>query len=100
MLFHVTLALVMLATTANRGGRLLLALYALKLGAQPLAVGLLAATFAVFPTTLSWPIGMLVDRFGARWMLALGSTSLILGAIVPYFFPVLPAIFLAAVFFG
>jgi MFS family permease len=100
MFLKILLALVALAVTVNRGSRLLLALYALKLGAQPLAVGILAATFAIFPTTLSWPIGMLVDRFGARWTLALGSACLIVGAIVPYFFPVLTGIFVAAGLIG
>ena len=37
--------------------RVLVTLYALSLGAQPLTIGLLAATFAVFPMLLSWKTG-------------------------------------------
>ena len=38
-----------------------------------IAVGMLAATYALFPATLSWPVGMLADRFGSRWPLLIGT---------------------------
>lgn len=100
MFFRILLLLVIFAITTNRGGRLLLALFALQLGAQPLAVGFLAATFAVFPAVLSWPIGMVVDRFGARWLLAAACACQIAGPLLPFLFPGLPAIFAGAALIG
>ena len=93
-------ALTFFNMTAVRAGRVLLALYALKLGAQPFAVGVLAATFSVFPMVLSWQIGRLSDRFGSRWLLALGAAGGGCGMLVPYFVPGLPALYVAAAMNG
>lgn len=81
-------------------GRVLLTLYALKLGASPFAIGVLAATFAVFPMSLSWLSGRLSDRFGSRWLLMFGSVGTALGMLVPYFFSGLPAVFIAGAMNG
>ena len=100
MSINLILALSLFNMTGVRAGRVLLALYALKLGAQPLAVGVLAATFSVFPGVLSWPIGILGDRIGSRWPLMLGTVGLGFGVLAPYFFPGLPALFIAAAMIG
>ena len=86
--------------TGVRAGRVLLALYALQLGAQPFAVGVLAAAFSVFPMVLSWQIGKLSDRFGSRWLLAFGAAGGGCGMLVPYFVPGLPALYVAAAMNG
>ena len=65
-------------------------------GRISLTVGLLAATFSVFPAVLSWPAGKLVDRFGSRWLLILGAIGGGLGMLIPSLLPGLVAIFLAA----
>ena len=83
-----------------RSGRVLVALYALELGAQSFAVGMLAATFSVFPGVLSWPIGILSDRIGSRWPLFLGTAGLAFAALAPYFFPGMPALFVASAVIG
>ena len=83
-----------------RSGRVLIALYALQLGAQSFAVGLLAATFSVFPGVLSWPIGILTDRIGSRWPLMFGTAGLAFAALAPYFFPGMPALFVASAVIG
>jgi len=93
-------ALTLFNMTGVRAGRVLLALYALKLGAQPFAVGVLAATFSVFPMLLSWQIGKLSDRFGSRWLLAFGAAGGGCGMLVPYFVPGLPALYVAAAMNG
>ena len=90
------LALGLLNMSSMRAGRVMLVLYALHLGAPPVMIGLLAATFSVFPALLSWPAGKLADRFGARWPLMLGAAGGGLGILIPYFVPGLPAIFVAA----
>lgn len=86
--------------TAVRAGRVLLALYALHLGAQPLAVGVLAATFSVFPMLLSLPAGRFADRFGSRWPLIIGAVGGACGMLAPYLVPRMPALFVAAAMNG
>ena len=98
------LNLVMTLSLAHFGtahaGRVLLAIYALELGAQPFAMGALAATFSFFPMTLSWTVGRLSDRFGARWLLLFGSIGGAVGMLVPYFLPGLPSLYIASGFLG
>jgi len=96
MSIYFALALGLLNMSSMRAGRVVLVLYALHLGAQPLTVGLLAATFSAFPAVLSWPAGKLADRFGSRWLLMLGALGGGLGMLIPYFVPGLAAIFVAA----
>jgi MFS family permease len=98
MLF--TLATSLLNAIAIRASRVLLALYALHLGAQPLTVGFIAATFSAFPTILSWHTGKLTDRYGARWLLVAGALGGAIGMVVPYFYTGLPALFFAAALNG
>ncbi|TNB76653.1 MFS transporter [Arthrobacter sp. BB-1] len=46
---------------------------ALELDVPGFALGLLAASYAVFPLLLAVPTGGLVDRLGERWLMAMGS---------------------------
>ncbi len=96
MSINFALVLGLLNMSSMRAGRVVLVLYALHLGAQPLTVGLLAAIFSAFPAVLSWPAGKLADRFGSRWLLMLGALGGGLGMLIPYFVPGLAAIFVAA----
>ena len=81
---YFTFALVLFNMTSVQAGRVLLALYALKLGAQPFAVGILAGTFSVLPMLLSWQVGKISDRFGSRWPLVFGAIGSVFG-IFPVF---------------
>ena len=81
-------------------GRVIITLYALKLGAQPFTVGVLAAMFSVLPTLLSWHVGRFSDRFGSRWLLMVGAAAGALGMLVPYVIPGLPALFVTSVMYG
>ena len=98
------LRLVMILSTAlfatAHAGRVLLAIYALELGAQPFAMGALAAVFSFFPMTLSWTVGRLSDRFGGRWLLLFGSIGGALGMLVPYFIPGMSSLYIASGFLG
>jgi predicted MFS family arabinose efflux permease len=100
MPLYFTFALVLFNMTSVQAGRVLLALYALKLGAQPFAVGILAATFSVLPMLLSWQVGKISDRFGSRWPLTFGAAGGACGMLVPYYIPGLPALYMAAVMNG
>jgi MFS family permease len=80
--------------------QMVLPLYALNLGASPVAVGLLAATFSLFPTLLAVTAGKLTDRFGARWPMTAGALICGLGMLVPYFFHNLAAVYFAGAMNG
>ncbi len=82
------------------GARVLFVLYALDLGASPFAVGLLATATQIFPLLLSYPAGVLQDRFGARWLLAAAACSGGIGISLPYFFPGMPALYIACALCG
>ncbi|WP_347108573.1 MFS transporter [Paenarthrobacter sp. S56] len=51
---------------------------ALELDVPPFALGVLAASYAVFPLLLALPIGNLVDRLGERRLMAAGSAVVLL----------------------
>ena len=100
MTVRLALVLTFLNSVSIRAARVVLALYALDLGAQPVTVGVLAATFSAVPTILSWQAGRLADKFGSRWLLIVGAAGGGLGMLVPYFFAGLPAVFIAAALIG
>lgn len=80
--------------------RVVLALYALDLGAQPSGVGLLFATYYAFPLVISWPLGRLSDRIGSRWLLVFGAVSGTCGMLIPYFVRDLSALYAAGTMIG
>ncbi len=72
MSIYYTFILALLNITSVRASRVLLSLYALELGAQPFAIGILAATFSALPMLLSWQAGFLIASVPAgRSFLAL-----------------------------
>jgi MFS family permease len=83
-----------------QAGRVLLALDALRLGANPFAVGALAATFSAFPMVFAWIAGRLDDRFGSRWLLMSGAVGSSCGLLIPFLLPTLPALYVAAAMLG
>lgn len=85
---------------AIAAARVLFALHALHLGANPFHVGLLAAANQVFSMLFSIPAGALGDRYGARWLLVFGSVCGGIGLLLPYFWPGLPALYAAAALCG
>src|SRR5690606_9449508 len=100
MSVHYVVALALFNMSSVRAGRVLLTLYALKLGAEPAAIGLLAASFSVIPLLFSWASGRWSDRFGSRWLLMLGVVGSSSGMLLPYFFPSLATIFIAGMLSG
>ena len=100
MLLYLAFALALLNMANVRAGRVVLALYALDFGAQPAAVGALAATFSALPMLLSWTAGRWSDRYGSRWLLVGGGVCGAVGMLVPYFFSGLAALFTGAALIG
>jgi MFS family permease len=100
MSFNFTFILAFFFEICFKTGRVIITLYALKLGAQPFTVGALAAILSVMPSLLSWYVGQLADRFGSRWLLMLAATAGALGMLIPYVMPGLPALFITSVMYG
>jgi MFS family permease len=100
MPLYLTFTLAVSIMTIVQAGRVLLTLYALKLGAQPFAVGILAATFSALPMLISWQVGRFTDRFGSRWPLMCGAVGGALGMLLPYYVSGLPALYIAGVMNG
>ena len=93
---HLTFAVGFLSFTAMTASRVVLSLYALKLGAEASAVGALAAMFFVFPLLLSWPVGAMSDRMGPRKPLIASAVIAGLGLMLPFFWQHVAALYIAA----
>ncbi|HXF66093.1 MAG TPA: MFS transporter [Burkholderiales bacterium] len=94
------LAIVLVWNSGYKGLRVLNTLYALELGAGPLETGLLLATYGVFPLLLAVHVGRLGDRYGVRTPAAAGMIVSVCGALLPFLWPALPALFAAAAVTG
>jgi MFS family permease len=100
MSIYFTFILTFFIFLSTQAGRVVITLYALKLGAQPFTVGVLAAMFSVVPTLLSWHVGRFSDRFGSRWLLMVGAVVGAMGMLLSYVIPGLPALFVTSVMYG
>ncbi len=100
MSIYFAFALVLFTFLPVNGARVLLSLYALDLGAAPLAVGFLTATFSVFPMLLAVLSGKITDRVGARWPVFGGAVIVLCGMLLPYFLRGVPLLFVASALNG
>ena len=97
---YLTFAVGFLSFTAMTAARVVLSLYALQLGAEASSVGVLGAMFFIFPLLLSWPVGAMSDRTGPRKPLV-GSTLIGgSGLLLPFFWPHVAALYIAAAMSG
>jgi predicted MFS family arabinose efflux permease len=85
MRVYFVVLMAMLSSIALRGSKVAIALYALELGADAAAVGLLAALFAVFPLLLAVQAGRISDRFGVRAPIACGTLAMAAGLALAFF---------------
>jgi len=99
-LLYYLYGLCLLIMTSARGARVVVSLYALDLGASPLTVGMLAASFSLMPVLLAWPVGRWADRAGARWPMLAGALGATLSMLLPFAFHTLPVLFIAALLNG
>jgi MFS family permease len=100
MSIYFTLILAFFTRTSLDTGRVIITLYALKLGAQPFTIGVLVAILSAVPTLFSWHVGRGTDRFGSRWPIMLGTVAGAIGMLVPYAIPGLPSLFVTATMLG
>ncbi len=97
---HEALILVLLWNSGYKGARILNTLYALEFDAGPLDTGLLLATYGVFPLVLAVFAGKIGDRYGVRVLITAGLIITAIGVLLPFLWPVLPALFAAAAVTG
>jgi MFS family permease len=91
---------VILAHMGTIGAKLLLALFAIDLGASPLQVGITFAMFSILPAILAISAGRWVDRIGVRLPLLLGCGCLALSIGIVVLTPALWALYLCAALIG
>ena len=100
MTLHLVVLASVLTSIAQRGSKVTLSLYALDLGAGSFAVGLLGALYAAFPLILAVHAGRISDRFGVRYPMLLGGTTMALALAMPGLYPSLPVIFASGALMG
>jgi MFS family permease len=100
MALHLTVLLAILNNIGLKGSKMLVALYAIELGASPLAIGALVSMYAVFPLILAVHAGRVSDRFGPRRPMMLGSFGVAAGLILPVVAPSLATLYFACALIG
>jgi len=96
--------LIVLMCTLNHtgfgGSRVAVSLYALELGANQFAIGVLMALYGLCPMLLAVSIGKLADRIGPRLPMLLGTTGISMALLLPPLFPGLVTLYLSALLIG
>jgi predicted MFS family arabinose efflux permease len=82
------------------GTRVVVALYAIRLGESPFNVGTMMALYSLLPMLFAVSIGRLIDRVGSRRPMLIGSTVLAASALVPYLWRSVGALYLSSVLIG
>lgn len=100
MALYLTVALAVLNQIGIKGSKMLVALYAIHLGASPLVIGLLIAMYAFVPLMVAVYAGRVTDRIGVRWPMVLGSLVMASGLVVPVLFPGLAVLYVSASLLG
>jgi MFS family permease len=100
MAFYLILLVTLLNHISFKGSKILITLFAIDLGATPMTIGVLFATYSVFPVFLSVYAGKVSDRLGFRLPMIFGSIGLLCGLLLPYFVPNVTALFFSATLIG
>ena len=100
MTLRLVIALTVLAHVAFVGSRVTVSLHAIALGATPLTVGVLMSLYAALPTLLAVHAGRRIDRAGAAGPLLAGLLAVAAGVLLPFAWPSLAALFVAATAIG
>lgn len=82
------------------GSRIDLSLFALKLGASPLTVGLLMSLLALLPMLFSVYVGRAIDLIGIRQPMLTGAVCIMLGSALAFLWPRLEVLFVTSCLVG
>src|SRR5262249_48189730 len=83
-----------------KGGRVLMTLFALDLGAGPFATGMLFACYGLVPALLVVHAGRIADRIGNRVLMYVGFTAFACALTLPALVSTLPMLFVASPMIG
>lgn len=97
---YLVFAIVLFNMTAYRGSKVVVTLFAIDLGAPQFAIGLMVATYSVFPMLLGLYAGKLTDRLGVRTPMLGGTLGVTTAMLVPYFFHSVVALYVSAMLIG
>lgn len=86
--------------TAFVGSRMTISLHAIELGASPFTVGLLMSLYALIPMLIALAAGRYIDRIGARRPLRWSTLGMIVSVAVPFAWPTIPGLCVAATLIG
>lgn len=100
MTLHVIALLTILLHLTYAGMRMLMSLYALKLGATPLTVGLLMSVLAAAPMLFVVNWGRYVDRIGVHRPMLLGSIGVLAAALCGFAVPRIEMFFVSSALAG
>jgi len=93
-------AIAMCNMSAFRASKLVVALFAAKLGAGAFDVSMIVSLYAFVPFLLAVYAGKVTDRFGVFGPMLGGSLGVGLGLLVPWLWPTLPGLYLSAAILG
>jgi predicted MFS family arabinose efflux permease len=85
---------------ALSGSRVVVSLFAIKLGASPLTIGVIIGLYSVATLFLGLVAGRMCDRYGTRPPMLLGAVLLVTGLTLPYLWPQLATLLVSAVVAG
>ena len=83
-----------------KGGRVLMTLYAIELGAGPFETGMLFAVYGLIPFLFVVHAGRMADRIGNRLLMYFGFAGFAVALTLPALFPSLPLLFLTSPLIG
>jgi MFS family permease len=97
--YQITL-ITLIVQACHMGSRVIAALFAIELGANPFLVGALISAYSFFPVFCAVYSGRLSDRLGTRRPMLAGMGVLGAGLAVPFLVPALPALYVSAALIG
>jgi MFS family permease len=83
-----------------RGSRVLLSLFAIRLGAGAFEIGILISVSSIFQLFLGIYAGRITDRYGFRVPMLFGSLGSSIAMMVPYIYPQLESLYASRVLTG
>jgi len=96
----VVIALTVLSHTGFVGSRVVVSLYAIHQQASPFTIGVLLSLYALLPMLLAVTAGRMIDRVGVLKPMAWSAIALTAGLALPFVWPSLNALFVAATVIG
>ena len=86
--------------TAIYGTRPIIPMLAHQLGLGAFEIGLLASMFSIFPFFMAIKVGILVDKWGTKWPIIIGTIGVTTALVLPFLMPSIPILYLSQILAG